>query len=153
MSIMKILQGHINQETAYVVGDYPYGYTLRCKIRYWVEKANKGAKKGEMRAMIQTTNPRIEGREVWNKPKASIYSNIVYLYLDENNYTQIGHININDQADKFEFNRINVYPHLTPEQQKYFDILEKFSRKYSPNMWANWEAQQNARKTVELANV
>jgi hypothetical protein len=34
---MQILKGHISQETAYLVDDYPYGFRLRCKIRYWLE--------------------------------------------------------------------------------------------------------------------
>jgi hypothetical protein len=29
-----ILPDHTTPETAYVVDDYPYGFTLRCKIRY-----------------------------------------------------------------------------------------------------------------------
>jgi hypothetical protein len=65
---MKILIGHVSPETAYVVNDYPYGYTLRCKIRYWLDyKPNHG-----VRLMSQTTNPKRPG-EVWNKPKASTY--------------------------------------------------------------------------------
>ena len=66
---MKLLSGHISPETAYVVEDYPYGFRLRCKIRYWLEyKAKKG-----FRFVSQTTNPKKPG-EVWNKPKASTYS-------------------------------------------------------------------------------
>lgn len=63
-----VLNGHTNMDNAYVVDDYPYGYTLRCKIRYWLEwKKGRG-----FRFMSQTTNPR-KSVEVWNKPKASIY--------------------------------------------------------------------------------
>lgn len=64
---MKILVGHVSPETAYVVDDYPYGFRLRCKIRYWLEYAPK---KG-FRLVSQTTNPK-KG-DVWNKPKASTY--------------------------------------------------------------------------------
>jgi hypothetical protein len=65
---MQILKGHISPETAFVVDDYPYGFRLRCKIRYWLEyKAGKG-----VRFVSQTTNPKRPG-EVWNKPKASTY--------------------------------------------------------------------------------
>ncbi len=46
IKIIKILNGHISPETAYVVEDYPYGYTLRCTIRYWLETATKGSAKG-----------------------------------------------------------------------------------------------------------
>jgi hypothetical protein len=63
-----ILTGHVSPETAYVVEDYPYGFRLRCKIRYWLEF---NPKKG-FRFWSQTTNPKRPG-EVWNKPKASTY--------------------------------------------------------------------------------
>jgi hypothetical protein len=65
---MQILKGHTSPETAYVVDDYPYGFRLRCKIRYWLEyKEGKG-----FRFVSQTTNPKHPG-EIWNKPKASTY--------------------------------------------------------------------------------
>ena len=81
---MKLLTGHISPETAYVVEDYPYGFRLRCKIRYWIEyKAKKG-----FRCVSQTTNPKRPG-EVWNKPKASTYSLFGgAMYLDENEHVQ-----------------------------------------------------------------
>lgn len=64
----KILSGHYSPASAYVVDDYPYGFSLRCKIRYWLEyKAGKG-----VRFVSQTTNPKVAG-EVWNKPKASTF--------------------------------------------------------------------------------
>ena len=81
---MKILTGHISPETAYVVDDYPYGYTLRCKIRYWLEfKNGKG-----FRFVSQTTNPKRPG-EFWNKPKASTYCRFGgCMYLDENGHVK-----------------------------------------------------------------
>lgn len=64
---MEILKGHTSPETAYIVNDYPYGFRLRCKIRYWIEyKKGKG-----YRFVSQTTNPKRD--HVWNKPKASTY--------------------------------------------------------------------------------
>jgi len=69
---MQILKGHTSPETAYVVDDYPYGFRLRCKIRYWLEyKAGKG-----FRLVSQTSNPKkydAGGLIPWNKPKASTY--------------------------------------------------------------------------------
>ena len=65
---MQLLTGHISPETAYVAEDYPYGFRLRCKIRYWLEfNPRKG-----FRLVSQTTNPKVAG-VVWNKPKASTY--------------------------------------------------------------------------------
>ena len=65
---MQILKGHISPETAYVIDDYPYGFRLRCKIRYWIETVSgKGC-----RFWSQTSNPKRPGL-VWNAPKASTY--------------------------------------------------------------------------------
>ncbi len=66
---MDFLTGHTTPETAYVVEDYPYGFRLRCKIRYWLEF---NAKHG-FRFVSQTTDPR-RSTEVWNKPKPSTYA-------------------------------------------------------------------------------
>lgn len=82
MSVIKPLPNHTSIDTAYIVDDYPCGFTLRCKIRYWIEyKPNKG-----FRLCTQTTNPRKPG-EVWNKPKKSTYSTIAEgLYLNDDNH-------------------------------------------------------------------
>jgi len=79
---MQILCGHVSPDTAYVVGDYPYGFRLRCSIRYWIEY---NAKHG-FRFCSQTTNPK--RGNVWNKPKASTYARFgACMYLDD-----VGHV-------------------------------------------------------------
>lgn len=81
---MQILNGHISPETAYIVDDYPYGFRLRCKIRYWLEY---DARRG-FRFVSQTTNPKVAG-ERWNKPKASTYSRFgAAMFLDDSNHVQ-----------------------------------------------------------------
>ena len=80
---MIMLKGHNTQDTAYVVNDYPYGFRLRCKIRYWLEENEKGA-----RFCSQTTNPKKAG-EVWNKPKKSTYCLIAgAMFLNEENHVK-----------------------------------------------------------------
>jgi hypothetical protein len=69
MSI-QILKGHVSSETSYIVEDYPYGFKLRCKIRYWIEYKDK---KG-FRFVSQTSNPR-KGN-IWNAPKALTYDRL-----------------------------------------------------------------------------
>ena len=80
---MTPLYGHVSPETAYVVNDYPYGFRMRCKIRYWLERhPTRG-----WRFCSQTTNPKRDG-EVWNKPKASTYVRFAAcMYLDD-----VGHV-------------------------------------------------------------
>lgn len=83
MAITKVLSGHTSQDTAYLVPDYPYGFRLRCQIRYWIE--TKG-KQGQ-RVVSQTSNPKLPGL-VWNTPKASTYSLLRVLFLDEQGHVQ-----------------------------------------------------------------
>jgi hypothetical protein len=73
---------HVSPETAYVVADYPYGFKLRCQMRYWLEyKAKHG-----VRVVMQSSNPKKPG--VWNKPKPGIYHRFgAALYLDD-----LGHV-------------------------------------------------------------
>ena len=79
---VQILKGHVSPETAYVVVDYPYGFKLRCKIRYWLEFKPKLG----FRLVSQTTNPKRPG-ECWNKPKASTYCRFGgCMYLDESGH-------------------------------------------------------------------
>jgi len=79
---MQVLTGHDSPETAYVVADYPYGFRLRCQIRYWIETTKHG-----QRFMSQTSNPKQPGL-VWNKPKASTYADAKVMYLDDNGHVQ-----------------------------------------------------------------
>lgn len=73
---MDVLKGHTSPEAAYVVEDYPYGFRLRCRIRYWLEyKSGCG-----YRLVSQTTNPKATG-EVWNKPKRSTYTELAVMVL------------------------------------------------------------------------
>jgi len=93
---MTPLYGHISEETAYLVDDYPYSFTLRCRIRYWVEyKPSKG-----FRFVSQTENPKSNPPR-WNKPKASTYAeHAACMYLDDKGHVQCSRIGIYDEADK-----------------------------------------------------
>ena len=83
MEVKQILSGHVSPETAYVVADYPYGFRLRCQIRYWLEYKPKQG----VRLVSQTTNPK--RGDVWNKPKASTYCRFGgCMFLDENDHVQ-----------------------------------------------------------------
>lgn len=96
-SISKPLYGHDSPANAYVVDDYPYGFRLRCKIRYWVEfNPTKG-----YRMFSQTTNPKIQGKEVWNKPKASTFTELAgCLYLDSSDKVQFGTLGVYSSAEE-----------------------------------------------------
>ncbi len=114
---MKILPPvHISPETAYLVEDYPYGFRLRCKIRYWLEVSKT---KG-VRFLSQTTNPKKEN--IWNKPKASTYNQFGgAMYLDEKNYVQWTGIH-----PYMELNEMIEWNNIYGEGNVIKDITNKF---------------------------
>jgi hypothetical protein len=93
----KILNGHNSPETAYIVSDYPYGFKLRCKIRYWIETTKYG-----QRFVSQTTNPKKIG-EPWNAPKCGTYSPIVIMFLDEQDHVEKAHLSPYETSKVVEF--------------------------------------------------
>lgn len=109
---LKVLTGHTTEATAFVVEDYPYGFRLRCKIRYWLEYKPKHG----FRLCSQTTNPK-RPTEVWNKPKASVYSMLAVMGLDEENHVT--------------WTGCNMYE---------FDKLEAFEAAYGDTFDANQKA-------------
>lgn len=140
---VQVLGGHTSAETAYLVEDYPYGFQLRCKIRYWVETATKGAAKGRMRFMSQTTNPKRPG-EVWNKPKASTYTELAVMYLDEINHVQWWSTGYHmSPADDARARLMGMYDQLTESDRARYDVLLKVSHKYQVQ-WDEWEEKLHA---------
>ena len=116
---MQILSGHISSDTAYVVSDYPYGFRLRCMIRYWLEfSPTKG-----VRFISQTTNPKKAGI-VWNKPKASTYARFGgAMFLDDNGHVQWkGLTEYSDAAESIAFR--DTYGEGVPESCK--PLLDKW---------------------------
>jgi len=76
--VKEYLLNHTSEETAYIIEDYPYGRSRRCKRKVWIETDPKG-KKGD-RLVSRTQNPE-NGR--WNKPKKSTYAKLGVLYKDD----------------------------------------------------------------------
>ncbi|WIM95786.1 hypothetical protein ACTOB_007918 [Actinoplanes oblitus] len=137
---VRVLAGHTSPETAYLVEDYPYGRVLRCQIRYWIETASKGAKKGMQRFVRQTTNPKVAG-EPWNKPHAGQYAPLVFLYLDGDDYVQhigVSEYGIDPHADA-RLRLMGIYEQMSTEQRARYDALLAVSRRYE-EPWQQWEA-------------
>lgn len=123
-SIVQILNGHTSPETAYVVNDYPYGYRLRCKIRYWLETADKGTRKGKTRLVSQTTNPKAAGIvTVWNKPKCGTYSRYGLVVMCLNGEGHVCHETLNIWTDLDLLNAFKMCPGITDEQKTEIDEI------------------------------
>lgn len=84
---MKIIQGHDTAETAFIQPDYPYGRTLRCQRRVWVE-----TKKGFGQRMVTQTNDPKKPFLKWNAPKPGPYYPVVVLTLQEEGDENPGYV-------------------------------------------------------------
>lgn len=85
-----VVFGHTSMDTAREVGDYPYGYTRRTTIRYWIET---DPRHGD-RFVSQTLNPNTAR---WNKPKASTYMPVMAMYVNEEGH--VTHTGLGQWAD------------------------------------------------------
>lgn len=90
------LYGHTSPETAYVVDDYPYGYRLRCSIRYWLEHSPRHG----WRFCSQTSNPKRPGL-VWNAPKRGTYADVsACMYLNAEGHVKWDALGYSSSAGK-----------------------------------------------------
>lgn len=135
---MTVLTGHTSADTAYLVEDYPYGFRLRCQIRYWIETTKHGS-----RVVSQTTNPKKPGT-VWNKPKASTYSDIRVLYIDDaTGYVENAALSFYGDTEKIAAFEAAYGAALTSERdQKQLRLLKAIA--------AAQDAREASRKAAEV---
>lgn len=132
-----VLLGHVSAETAYVVDDYPYGYTLRCRIRYWLHTADRGAARGKVRLMAQTTNPKRPG-EPWNNPKASTYNPWAVMYRDSRGHVEwwpVGRWGPRPWSH-LRFRLRTLYDQLNEPERTGYDTLLRRAISADPDSWA-----------------
>jgi len=100
--MLKIIEKQPTEENPYIVDNYPYGFRLKTKIRYWVETTKRG-----QRFISQTLNPKTQK---WNKPKKSVYSNIILIGLNEKGYITYTNLNLysKEEAENF-YNNYNKF--------------------------------------------
>lgn len=137
---VRVLNGHTNPDTAYLVDDYPYG-SLRCKRRTWVETATKGKAKGQQRFVAQTTDPRRLG-EVWNKPHAWQYHSFVAMFLDEQDHVSYWSDGLwVTPAGDARMRLMGIYDQLTDEDRARYDLQVKLSQRpgIAATSWRAWE--------------
>lgn len=119
---VRVLQGHTDPDSAYVVPDYPYGQ-LRCTIRYWIDTASRGRARGRQRFARQTTNPKRPGQP-WNKPHYSTYSRLAVLYLDEQDHVQWWGVGMSlSPVDHARAGLMGILDQFTAEQTRTYQAL------------------------------
>ncbi len=128
------LIGHVSEETAYTVENYPYGYTARTTIRYWIETS----KNKDQRFCSQTKNPKTGA---WNKPKKSTYSSVIVMGLDENNH--VSHTGYHMGTYEDEVNAFVSTYTLDDIQKKSMDIARAYARAQKMVKWTITSRQYN----------
>lgn len=85
--LVKPISGHRSFETAYIIPDYPYSFSLRCRKACWIDAGKKG-----FRLITQTTNPK--KNDIWNAAKKGTYHLLAgSMYLDEDGHLQFEGLN------------------------------------------------------------
>lgn len=126
----KYLYGYDSMENAYVVENYPWGFSLRTKIRYWVETNDK--KNGGQRFCSQTVNPKTG---VWCAPKKGIYHGVVIMFLDENEHVKFIATHPYDTLEDLLSLEEKHKDNLTDYQLKSLRIQCNFQRVMSKVTW------------------
>ena len=147
---VRVLHGHTDPDSAYVVPDYPYG-SLRCTIRFWIETATTGRAKGQQRFVRQTTNPK-KPNHPWNKPHPSTYAGMAVLYLDGKDHVQWWSTGMwLRPEDDARARLMGIYDQLTDEQRLRYHAFLEFSHRRGPSVWEGWE-QKVTTLAAEIAS-
>ena len=152
---MQILSGHTTEENAKVINDYPYGFRLRTRIRYWIESNKNGD-----RFISQTLNPKTN---LWNNPKKGTYSDVIVMVEEENGY--ISYIefstayretkDLNDFLEKvkgFEFNDFQKHKLLTAKAILKVRENISFEIVANPTEEEIKEIEENKKKNMKIIN-
>lgn len=131
--IHKILTGAVSAETAHVQPDYPYGRSLRCQRRNWLEwKSGKG-----FRYVTQTNDPK-RAALTWNKPHASTYTDFALLCLTDEHVDEHGapaHVSwfgqsVNGNADQIEALMAAYWSEMDERQQQRAQVILQATHAY-----------------------
>ena len=109
-------------DNAFEVNNYPWGFRLKTKRRYWIETNKQGD-----RTCFQTLNPKTNA---WCAVKHSTYGAVKLLCLDENNHGQTFGIHKygTDKKEIEEFLSKIDYDYLNDLQKKQICKLKGWNK-------------------------
>lgn len=133
-------------ENPVIIENYPYGFSQRTKIKYYIEETKRGN-----RFVSQTLNPKTE---LWNNPKKSTYCDVMVLIGDENGHITYLSCSINDDKSKAEAFLIAFKTYINEEQKKalcrivgWDKVMEKVSFSVQPE--TDYSPEEKALKDKE----
>ena len=171
---MEILQGHTSPESAHITFDYPFGRSIRCLRREWIERADKGSARGQYRFVTQTTDKAFNaqytqciqersavyanmkalellqsGAVRWNAPKASTYTDFMVMVAapldDGSGRIGVSHEGLGAFCGPERLRRFYALAdQLTNEQQARLAWLEKLDRRGNAPAWEKFDAEPAA---------
>ncbi|MCJ7631036.1 hypothetical protein MUP77_01350 [Candidatus Bathyarchaeota archaeon] len=124
--IVKQLVGHESEETAYVIADYPWGFRMRTEQKVWIETTKHG-----QRIVRRTKDPRTG---LWCKSKASTYSEVLVMGIDEVGHVDTDAIGIYTAEDKLD--EFKSKYQLSEQQLKQLDICRAYTRASAKGTWS-----------------
>lgn len=136
----RALFGHVDEESAYLVEDYPYGFRLRTSIRYWIETTKNGD-----RFVSQTLNPKTDA---WNKPKKSTYVDVGVMFLDDEDHvtwTGVGSYTSDEVIGQF---RESFFDKLSDGQKKKLARLIGLRKAFEGVTWSVREKGTDAEEAA-----
>jgi hypothetical protein len=147
---MKYLYGYDSKENSYQVDNYPWGFRLRTKVRYWVE-----TKKGfGQKFYKQTMNPK---NGEWCKEKGGVYFPVVIMGLnDEGHVTHTG-LSEYDQIETIEKFAKEHKGKLTEYQESALNMLRARQKAWegvevkfvNASGWNDEQFEENRKKKDE----
>ena len=121
----KYVYNAVDFDTAIEVDNYPWGFRLKTKVKYWIESNNRGD-----RFIKQTLNPKTDE---WCNPKKSTYSEVMIMTTEEKENKTFVHYDSVSSFSKIE--EISLFEnthkeHLTDRQLKQICKLKSFHGAY-----------------------
>jgi len=101
--------GFLEQHKEILVKNYPFGFSLRTTIKYWIEVTKRGS-----RFCSQTINPKTG---LWCKPKKSTYDALKFLVIDNTGKVTTLSLDYNDDKSKIKL-FIDLFKGDMSDQQK-----------------------------------
>ncbi len=139
------LHGYDSESNSYLVDDYPYGFRLRTKIRYWIEYRPKNG----FRFVSQTLNPKTHR---WNEPKKSTYYLLgMAMYINDKGH--VDHAVVSEYSNGSEMLKFATnFPRAVTQDLKRYSKLAARNRRMS-EYYSDKEKQDMADAAEFLENI
>jgi hypothetical protein len=149
---MHVLNGHNSPETAFVIEDYPFGRSIRCAKRVWIETKERHGQRmcsqTTKKSFNETYTPFADeiptgDTNLWNKPKCSTYSDFIFLVVDDEEKVQRCGFSMYSKPELVLEIERDDYSHFDKFNRERFELARALNRQLNKNAWDRYEAEQS----------